>query len=93
MPIVVAVRKQGSTNGTHTHISSVKTQSGGTFTRAEVVAGINAGQTWRTEGSDGSSATIRKLTGCPYPGCNVTPYITTAPDHTTKNNLDNLPTY
>lgn len=93
MPIVTSVHKEDSSDGTHKHIAGVKTKAGDTYSRAEVVAGIDKGQDWKTEGTDGSQAQIRKLTYCPYGACTVTPYITTAPDHTTKNNLDNLPTY
>lgn len=93
MPVVVAVRKVDSSDGTHKHIAGVKTKTSQTYTRAEVVAGIDDGQSWTTEGSDGSTAKIKKISYCPATSCLLTPYITTAPDHTTKNNLDNLPTY
>jgi hypothetical protein len=53
-------------------------------------AGIDAGEDWKTYGG-GRSAQIRKISYCPAPGCYLTPYITTSPDHTTENNLDNLP--
>jgi hypothetical protein len=28
---------------------------------------------------------------CPMPPCSASPYLTTAPDHTAANNLENLP--
>jgi len=90
MPTVTRVRKESSTDGTHKHIEGVCTADGTHYTRAQVVAGIDRGENWVT--SDGkSTAKIKKDTYCPAAGCQVTPYITTKPDHTTTNNLDNLP--
>lgn len=91
MPTVVGVRKESSADGTHQHIAGVCTDIRLYCPRAEVVAGIDRGEAWSTKGPDGSQATIKKLRFCPAPACMVTPYITTAPDHTTRNNLDNLP--
>jgi hypothetical protein len=93
VPIVVAVHKEESSDGTHKHIASVKTKADVVYTRAEVVKSLDGGNAWTTEGTDGSSAKIHKATYCPHGSCTLGPYITTAPDHTTKNNLDNLPTY
>jgi len=59
-------------------------------TRAEVVAGLDRGEDWWTFGG-GRTAQIKKRQSCPYGNCLVSPYITTAPDHTKENNLDNLP--
>lgn len=91
MSTVTGVRKEWSSDNTHQHIEGVCTDAALHYTRAEVVAGINRGESWVTKGSDGSTATIKKLKYCPATSCLATPYITTAPDHTTVNNLDNLP--
>jgi len=90
MPVVTKVRKERSSDGSHEHIAGVCTTDAGNFTRAQVVAGVDAGQNWRTYGG-GQYATIHKVQYCKAAGCYLTPYITTAPDHTTANNLDNLP--
>jgi hypothetical protein len=44
-----------------------------------------------TADGGGMSARIKKISFCPRAGCYVSPYITTAPDYSTANNLDNLP--
>ena len=90
MPTVTHVRKELSADGSHRHIEGVCTQEGTHYTRAEVVASINAGKVWRTS-AGGTSAVIKPLPYCPASDCNARPYITTAPDHTTINNLENLP--
>lgn len=90
MATVTKVRKELSSDGTHRHIEGVCTATGTHYTRKQVVDGIDKGETWVT--SDGkSTATIKKLSYCPAAACYATPYITTTPDHTTTNNLDNLP--
>jgi hypothetical protein len=90
MPTVTKVRKEVSADGTHRHIEGVCTTSGTHYTRKEVVDGITRGQDWHTS-AGGKTAKIKKVTSCPAPACYATPYITTAPDHTTENNLENLP--
>jgi hypothetical protein len=86
------VRKETSyTPRVHEHIEGVCTTSGTHFTRREVVDSMRRGEGWMTRGPDGSSAVIKPMNTCPVTGCPATPYITTAPDHTTANNLDNLP--
>ena len=87
------MHKVNASDGVHKHISEVKTDAALKYSRAEVVAGLARGESWKTKGSDGSQATIKKITYCPAAACLLTPYITTAPDHTKDNNLDNLPTY
>ncbi len=89
MPTVTRVRKESSADRTHYHIAGVCSEVGYT-TRQQVVIGLERGEYWRTYGG-GQYATIEKLTYCPAPGCYVSPYITTSPDHTQANNLDNLP--
>jgi Protein of unknown function (DUF3892) len=93
MTYVTHVRKEGSGVGTnhHEHIVGVCPESGGFRSNQEVVDSIKAGETWRTKARDGSTALIKPMTYCPHPACLHKPYITTYPDHTTVNNLDNLP--
>ncbi len=90
MPTVTKVRKELSSDGTHRHIEGVCNASGTHYTRKQVVDGIDKGESWVTS-DDKSTAKIKKLSYCPAPSCYETPYITPAPDHTTPNNLDNLP--
>jgi hypothetical protein len=86
------VHKTWNASHTHEHIEFVCQEGSGThWTPTEVVASIEAGNVWRTRGTDGSTALIKKLSYCPAPGCLTKPYITTAPDHTVANNLDKLP--
>jgi hypothetical protein len=90
MPTVTKVRKELSADGSHQHIEGVCTTSATHYTRKEVVDGISQGQDWHTL-ADGETAKIKPMSYCPALACLATPYITTAPDHTTKNNLENLP--
>ncbi len=71
------------------HIAGVCSELGYS-SRQQVVAGLDRGEHWRTVGR-GQYATIKKLSYCPAAACYVGPYITTSPDHTHANNLDNLP--
>lgn len=91
MLIVTRTRKEMAPDGRHQHIKAVCLQDGSSYTRAQVVASLKAGQQWSTCGYDGSRAAIKLVAYCPVGACMETPYITTAPDHTTINNLDNLP--
>ncbi|HAF09786.1 MAG TPA: hypothetical protein DCK98_06865 [Chloroflexi bacterium] len=86
---VTKVRKELSADRTHRHIEGVCTTAGMHYTRAQVVASIDAGNTWRTS-ADGYEATIAKITFCPVGACMATPYIKTNPDSTRKDNLENL---
>ena len=90
MPTITKVRKEQSASRTHQHIEGVCTTAGVHYTRAQVVAGLRRGEDWHTS-AGGRTAKIREIKGCTQPGCSLTPYITTAPDHTATNNLDNLP--
>lgn len=87
---VTKVRKERSSDGSHQHIEGVITTAGVHFTRREVVASIDAGSTWQTS-AGGYTAIIRKLTYCPRAKCYATPYISTNPDSTKQDNLENLP--
>ena len=53
-----------------------------------MVSGIDRGESWQTYGG-GTYARIKKIPSCPRG--DAAPYITTAPDHSVANNLDNLP--
>ena len=90
MKIVTKVRKETSTDGTHRHLEGVCTIDETHYSRGQVVASINAGEDWYTS-AGGHQARIKPMTYCPAPACRAQPYITTAPDHTTVNNLENLP--
>lgn len=87
---VTRVRRESSADGSHRHLAGVCTTEPLYYIRKQVVDSINAGNTWRTY-SGGSSARIKPMDFCPNAGCLATPYITTAPDHTTTNNLESLP--
>lgn len=90
MPTATKARKELSSDGTHRHIEGVCTADGTHYTRRQVVDGINRGEAWVT--SDGrNTAKIKEMKYCPAAACLATPYITTAPDQTTTNNLENLP--
>jgi hypothetical protein len=90
MPIVTRVRKELSADGTHRHIQGVCTDGGVYYTRQRVVEGIQNHENWQTYGG-GRYAQIKPLSYCPAANCIAKPYITTHPDHTVANNLDNLP--
>jgi hypothetical protein len=93
MPRAVKVRKETVANDKkeiHAHIVGVITEDGLYHTNQDVVRGISAGQDWYTM-EDGKKARIRPLGYCPNSSCYHKPYITTNPDHTTANNLENLP--
>jgi len=86
MPRIVKVRKQLGLN--HEHIVGVITEAQVFFANRAVVDAVGRGEAWYTLEAD-QMARIRPLTTCPL--CAYAPYVTTAPDHTTTNNLENLP--
>jgi hypothetical protein len=90
MKIVTGVRKELSEDGSHEHVEGVCTTDGTFYTRMEVASSLDAGEAWSSS-APGSLARIRKITHCPRPMCHASPYLTTEPDHTTFNNLENLP--
>jgi hypothetical protein len=90
MQIVHRVRREPSVSRTHTHIAGVFTDSGAYVSRADLVASIDRGEIWSTE-ADGRRARIRTVAHCHVPGCSLTPYVTTAPDHATADSLERLP--
>jgi hypothetical protein len=87
---VTRVRKETSSDGSHRHIEGVITDAGVHYTRQQVVTSINAGNTWKTS-AGGYSATIRPVNYCHRASCYASPYITTNPDSTGLDNLENLP--
>jgi hypothetical protein len=87
---VTKVRKERANGGTHEHIEGVCIATGNHYTRAQVVASINNGDIWTTS-AGGRSAVIRPITYCPASGCLASPYITTRPDTSKDDNLENLP--
>jgi hypothetical protein len=90
MPVVTRVRKVQAPDGEHQHIGGVCTSDGSYFSRHDVARSLDSGEEWWSE-SGGTRARIRKAPFCPVPGCLTFPYLTTAPDHTSANNLENLP--
>lgn len=86
--LVTKVRKQICSQRFH-HIVGVLTNDGQFHSNETVVNSIAAGQKWVTSVPSEPEATIKRLATCPR--CNYGPYLTTAPDHSTKNNLENLP--
>ncbi len=89
MPVVTRVRRVRASDGGHEHLAGVCTAEGVYFSRFDVADAIEAGEEWWSEG-DGARVKIRRAPSCPFPGCS-TPYLTTAPDHTPANNLEQLP--
>ncbi len=87
---VTKTRKESSADGSHQHIEGVCTTAGVHYTRREVVDSIGAGNLWASS-AGGTTAVIKPMSYCPASACYASPYITTAPDHTTTNNLENLP--
>jgi hypothetical protein len=89
--VVTKVRKEWSDEGgRHEHIEGVCTTNGTHYTRRQVVDSINAGNTWVTS-AGGREAMIRPITYCPSGACLASPYITTRPDNSRDDNLENLP--
>jgi hypothetical protein len=87
---VTKVRKERSADGSHRHIEGVITTANVHYTRREVVASIDAGNTWNTS-ANGQTATIHKMGYCPQSTCLASPYTKTGADGTVANNLENLP--
>lgn len=90
VPTVTRVRKQLSADGTHWHIEGVCTEDGTHYSRADVAARIDGGESWSSS-AGGAETRIRTIVSCPMPPCSASPYLTTAPEHTAANNLENLP--
>ena len=90
MPIATRVHKEPSADGSHEHIEGVCTVYGTYVSRVYVARRIEIGDAWYSS-ADGVSARIRRIPRCPHARCHATPYLTTAPDHTRANNLENLP--
>jgi hypothetical protein len=92
---VTKVRKEtgtGTGGTTHKHIVGVITDSGALYKNQQVVDSIDAGNEWYTRVPGEPDAKITKLARCDRAaGCSHKPYLTTAPDHSKKNNLEALP--
>jgi hypothetical protein len=89
---VTRVRKETTTGkDAHEHIIGVVTNDNIYYTNLEVVNSIHAGNEWYTLVQGEPLAKIKELTYCPHAACYHKPYLTTHPDHTTRNNLENLP--
>ena len=90
MPTVTKVRKELSSDATHRHIEGVCTIDGTHYTRRQVVESIARGNVWTTRSASGSTAVIRPINYCPAAACLASPYITTRPDNSKDDNLENL---
>ena len=88
---VTRVSKSLSADNSHEHIVGVWTTANTYHSNADVIASINNGNVWLTQAAGAPFATIKPLPFCPTNGCFHKPYITTAPDHSRANNLENLP--
>jgi len=88
---VTRVRKQLDTSGSHHHIIGVVTSAGVFYTNREVTDSIDGGNEWYTRVDGEPKARVRKLSFCPATACYHSPYLTTSPDHSKRNNLENLP--
>jgi hypothetical protein len=73
----------------HQHIAEVELASGQRITRADVIANINRGVEFYTF----VNYTRARVYVHYCPTCFSRDYITTTPDGTTANNLDNLPSF
>jgi hypothetical protein len=90
VPTVTGVRKEWTASGSHEHIVGVCSANGTYYTRDQVIGGLALGEDWHTS-AGGHTAKIRRIEYCGHPGCLLSPYIATGPDHTIENNLENLP--
>lgn len=86
---VTKVSKENAKIGSHQHIVGVVTDGGQRFSNQQVIDSIKQGSDWYTSVKDVQPAKIKPTDSCP--NCSHKPYLTTAPDHTAKNNLENLP--
>jgi hypothetical protein len=88
---VVAVRRENAKSGPHRHIIGVCTSTGIYATNQQVVDSIRDGNVWQTSVPGEPKATIKSANTCwTGAGCPIYPYLTTLPDHSTKNNLEQL---
>lgn len=74
---------------THQHIAKVELSDGTRYTRQQIIDRINAGDSFYTY-YQGQTAWVY-VRSCP--SCLTRNQITTTPDGTVGNNLDNLPTF
>ena len=87
---IVAVRTESSADGSHQHISEVKTSGGNEWSRDSVVKDIrNGSYSYYTE-VDGSKAEVI-VVECP--NCTFGDYLKTTADGTTADNLLSLPKF
>jgi Protein of unknown function (DUF3892) len=77
--------------GRHEHIVGACVSDGRIFERRRIVDSIRAGDRWVTRVPGAPDAIIHPIATCPHVGCLANPYITTSPDGTKRNNLDDLP--
>lgn len=87
------VRKETATisASSHDHIIGVVTEGGVFYSNQKVSDSIDRKNDWYTKVTGEPSAKIKVIGYCPANLCYHKPYLTTDPDHTTKNNLESLP--
>jgi len=85
---VTKVRKEDADG--HRHLEGVITNNGTHYTTQQVYDSIEAGDSWKTQVA-GTTAIIKQGAACGYEGCSAAPYVTTNPDGTKYDNLENLP--
>jgi hypothetical protein len=90
LPTVTRIRKELSADGTHWHIEGACTADSTHYPREVIASRIDGGEPWFSSGG-ATQVRIRTIVSCPMPPCSASPYLTTAPDHTATNNLENLP--
>jgi hypothetical protein len=88
--VVDRVRKEPSLSRSHEHVTGVYTVDGVFHSRVQVVQSMDRGEAWITS-AGGSTARIRQVGHCTWPGCSLMPYLTTSPGHSDSSNLENLP--
>jgi hypothetical protein len=91
---VTRVRKESarvSSGASHEHIIGVITNAGTYHTNKQVVDSLAVRNEWYTSVEGQPKAKIREMAYCPKTDCFHKPYLTTDPDHSTRNNLENLP--
>jgi hypothetical protein len=88
--LVDRVRKEPSISRSHEHITGVFTVDGEFHSRIQVVQAMDRGEAWFTR-AGGSTARIRRVGHCTWPGCSLMPYLSTSTNHDDESNLENLP--
>jgi hypothetical protein len=73
-------------------VVGVFTIDGEFHSHAQVVQSLDRGEAWFTRAGR-STARIRRVGHCIWPGCSLMPYLTTDDERTAATNLENLPSH